>query len=104
MEIRFSQYWIDRASPQTLVDKVAHIANNIYGDAGFDFTSVRGPSVRFTLRRNHNEVIRALLTLDPDATVRTARAVYEGLEDFVRQCEARTNAPLAGAKMQRGKS
>ncbi len=89
MEIRFSQYWIDHASPQALVNKVCHVANDIYGDAGFNFTSVRGACVRFTLRRNHNEVIRALLTLDPGATVRTARAVYEGLDDFERQYRAR---------------
>jgi len=52
-------------------------------------TKVRGPFVRFTLPAEpewvHDRVIRALLTLDPDATVRTARAVYEGLEDFEKQ-------------------
>lgn len=66
-------------------------------------TSSRRRSVRFQLfeglmfceRRldeaGHDRVIRALLTLDPDATVRTARAVYEGLEDFERQCKARNS-------------
>lgn len=73
-----------------------------------NFRFSRGREVRFSLPdasvADHDRVIRALLTLDPDATVRTARAVYEGLEDFVRQCEARTNAPLAGARAQRGKA
>jgi len=55
-------------------------------------TSANGRRVRFTLATDepgHDRVIRALLTLDPDATVRTARAVYEGLEDFERQFAAR---------------
>lgn len=33
----------------------------------------------------HDSVILALLTLDPRATVRTARAVYKGLSDYQRQ-------------------
>ncbi len=48
---------------------------------------------RFTLpeanESEHDSVIRALLTLDPDATVRTARAVYECLADFEAQYKAR---------------
>ncbi len=58
-------------------------------------TSVRGENgeyVRFRLPNDdaiHDSVIRALLTLDPEATVRTARAVYEGLNDFEQQYKAR---------------
>ena len=37
----------------------------------------------------HDEVIRALLVLDPDAVVRTARATFEGLADYDAQKEAR---------------
>jgi hypothetical protein len=57
-------------------------------------------SVRFTLHSDgpgspaadvatHDKVILALLTLDPDATVRTARATYESLADFNAQKAAR---------------
>lgn len=60
---------------------------------GMEFTSVRGACVRFRLidadEADHDHIIRALLTLDPDATVRTARAVYEGLADFETQYKAR---------------
>lgn len=52
-----------------------------------------GRTIRFRLvkadQADHDRVIRALLTLDPDATVRTARAVYEGLTDFEAQYKAR---------------
>ncbi len=47
-----------------------------------------GDDCRFTLatdEQGHDRVIRALLTLDPDATVRTARACYNGLKDFEHQ-------------------
>lgn len=37
----------------------------------------------------HDEVIRALLVLDPDAVVRTARATFEGLADYDAQKAAR---------------
>ena len=33
----------------------------------------------------HDNVIRQLLTIDPKATIRTAIAVYEGLEGFEQQ-------------------
>lgn len=50
--------------------------------------------VRFTLpgasEAQHESVIRALLTLDPHARIRTARAVYESLEDYQAQVKART--------------
>ncbi len=94
MEIRFSDFYTP-ISDRKAVEGVA--------DAAGVFASVvsdRRRCVRFTLRKNvaphqgypyladtedHDRVIRALLTLDPDATVRTARAVYEGLEDFEKQ-------------------
>ena len=49
----------------------------------------------------HDEVIRALLVIDPEAVVRTARATYEGLTDFDAQKAARvpieTEAPAPEA-------
>ncbi len=102
MEIRFSKFKGLLAGPLTIEGTARSV-----GVKPVVISSYTDSSVRFNLPaatvQEHDNVIRALLTLDPDATVRTARAVYEGLEDFVRQCEARTNAPLAGAKMQRGK-
>ena len=40
----------------------------------------------------HDAVILALLQLDPQATIRTARATYESLEDFEAQKAARVPA------------
>lgn len=42
-----------------------------------------------------DKVIHALLNLDPEATIKTARAVYEGLTDFKTQGLARLT-PSAG--------
>lgn len=71
-------------------------------DAGCyaSITWSRSPQVRFILTTEafgnspassdkHDAVIKTILTLDPDATVRTARAVYEGLQDFKTQMKAR---------------
>ena len=81
MEIQFSK---PVGSEVGTVYRLAHAA-----DCAIKLTSASGPHVRFTLPEasveDHDRVIRALLTLDPDATVRTARAVYEGLEDFEKQ-------------------
>jgi len=53
----------------------------------------RNLQVRFTLpdasTETHDSVIRALLMLDPDATIRTSRATFEGLEDFTAQFKVR---------------
>lgn len=49
--------------------------------------------VRFTLPgatlAQHESVILALLTLDPRATIRTSRARYVGLRDYVNQNAAK---------------
>lgn len=90
MEIRFSDGF--RADPQDTVDNIASTHR-----AHMHLSSASGQSVRFTLRRSyraeskivddmaHDIVIRALLTLDPDARVRTAKAVFNGLKDFEAQ-------------------
>lgn len=53
------------------------------------FTWSKGREVRFTLpgatTAQHESVILALLELDPRATIRTSRARYAGLGDYVRQ-------------------
>ncbi len=91
MEIRFSKL----TDPVAMMKAVDNAAARCYVAACF--ASQHNSAYRFTLReshapgafianeRQHDNVIRALLTLDPDATVRTARAVYEGLEDFEKQ-------------------
>lgn len=38
---------------------------------------------------HHDAVIHALLTIHPDARIRTARATYESLSDFEAQKQAR---------------
>ncbi len=87
MEIRFSDKGWERVTPDPYVDTVHDAA----GELGIAtrMTSARGRSVRFTLpgsdEADHDRVIRALLTLDPDATVRTAKAIYNGKADFEKQ-------------------
>ncbi len=91
MEIRFSDMPGER--PVDAVLNTASDPANSGGDPGGGYyakiTSAKGLRVRFTLPGAdtiaHDRVIRALLTLDPDATVRTARAVFQGLADFERQ-------------------
>lgn len=39
----------------------------------------------------HDVFIRALFEQDPNATIRTARAVYESQKDFLAQCAARVD-------------
>lgn len=97
MEIRFSK---PLANPWTYLGGYAAAQG-----ARAKLTNYKGASLRFQLQTStkhahngyttrtwraaspeiHDRVIRALLTLDPDATVRTARAVYEGLKDFEKQ-------------------
>lgn len=60
-------------------------------------TWVRGARVRFILEaqsgrmadaRQHDDVIGALLGMDPQAEIRTAKAHYHGRSDFLRQMKA----------------
>lgn len=106
MEIRFSK--AHAKSVQNPNDpRYANALDNYVSSVVEEQRATAGPirqhghAVRFALYTNdgtyggsnpkpataetHDRVIRALLTLDPDATIRTARAVYEGLEDFEKQ-------------------
>lgn len=60
-----------------------------------DVKWTKGNDVRFTLPdatvAEHDTVIRALLTTDPDARVRTSRATYENLADFESQLRGRVS-------------
>ncbi len=95
MEIRFSESFVGSPAlkPMALVAMVARAARQDRGDPGGGYqahiTNARGRQVRFTMPDAdtiaHDRVIRALLTLDPDATVRTAKAIYNGKADFERQ-------------------
>ena len=94
MEIRFSKFEAPFAE-KVVIAEVSKTKPTTYARVA----SARDGRVRFSLREyrrapfkdciaseaDHDRVIRALLTLDPDATIRTARAVYEGLEDFEKQ-------------------
>jgi hypothetical protein len=85
MEIRFSKN-LDRPL-WTVIEQAARHWNIMPR-----FTSANGLHFRFTLEADqdgHDKVIRALLTADPQANVRTSRAVFEGLADFEAQYKAR---------------
>lgn len=68
-------------------DDVATVAR--LTDTPCDVKWTKGNDVRFTLPgasvEAHDRVIEALLKLDPDARVRTSRAVFENLQDFQSQ-------------------
>lgn len=96
MEIRHKSHNLFRAHHVADAAKAHDLYANIKWSDPF--------SVRFTLHCDgpgsapansdaHDKVIRALLVLDPDATVRTARATYNGLRDFESQCESRKVNP-----------
>lgn len=91
MEIRFTEVG-DVRPPGVSFRDLVNDAAGLHGMA-VTITSERERCVRFRLldadTADHDKVIRALLTLDPDATVRTARAVFEGLADFEAQVKAR---------------
>lgn len=81
----------------------AHVRNAAAGANCYANVKWSDPfSVRFTLHATgpgspaasveaHDAVILALLTLDPNATVRTARATYENLADFLAQQKVRVS-------------
>ncbi len=88
MEIRFSQPWQfpedDIRATAKDVGVYARVKWAREREARFALVADRDSYAPATTEQ-HDRVIRALLTLDPDATVRTARAVYEGLQDFEKQ-------------------
>ena len=92
MEIRHHTHNLFRDSHVRKAAEAHHCYANVKWSDPF--------SVRFTLHSDgpgsppadsatHDKVIRSLLELDPDATIRTARAIYEGLNDFNSQLKAR---------------
>ncbi len=99
MEIRHKTHNLFRDSHVRKAAEAAHCYANVKWSDPF--------SVRFTLHSDgpgsapadtetHDRVIRTLLELDPDATVRTARAVFEGLQDFESQFRARNEKLSTG--------
>lgn len=94
MEIRHKTHNLSRAHHVAEAAESHHCYANVKWSNPF--------SVRFTLHSDgpgsppadvatHDQVILALLTLDPDATVRTARATYESLADYQAQKAARVS-------------
>ena len=95
MEIRFSKA---RQYPEDSIWAAAHAAG-IHARVKWATTA----AVRFQLVQDKESyvqappdkqeaVIAALLALDPDATIRTARAIYEGLIDYQTQTKARAES------------
>lgn len=94
MLVTFSHFY---PQPESIVTEAARKAN-----AFPQIKWARPGEVRFTLTTSalngasasnaqHDHVIRDLLTLDPQARVRTARALYEGLADYEAQLKARVD-------------
>ncbi len=94
MEIRHKTHNLFRGHHVAEAAKAHHCYANVKWSDPF--------SVRFTLHSDgpgsapadtetHDKVIRALLELDPEALVRTARAVYDGRSDFEAQVKARVD-------------
>lgn len=99
MEIRFSDEWA-RANPsfedtirRTAQDFSCHAQVKWSAAFAARFVLVDGwNSYKPATEQQHDQIIAALLQLDPAATVRTARAIYKGLSDFERQRQARLTA------------
>ena len=88
-------------TPDTFIDsKVDRAATNANCHAHIKWYNATG--ARFTLEitmldqpatfEQHDQVIRSLLEIYPDARIRTARATYEGLADWDAQYAARVPA------------
>ncbi len=92
MEIRFSKAMAFPEQPIRAAAKDAGVYARIkwgrMSEARFILCSEFGGYQPATTEA-HDRVIRALLTLDPDAVVRTAKAIYSGRDDFENQVKAR---------------
>lgn len=93
MEIRFSDNWCQRgnAYPELAVQHAArdaglHARLKWADDSACRFTLVEHrDSPQLADHEAHNVVIRALLTVDPQAEIRTAKAIFRGIADFINQ-------------------
>lgn len=97
MEIRWTKAFNDpwHAVWQTVEDAGR---DHGYPSLTAELTSQRENTVRFKTKFSRRDLadepatdvaIRALLTLDPDAVVRTAKAIYNGRADFEQQVKTR---------------
>ncbi len=93
MEIRFSK---EQRYPWTWVwDCIESKPHDCFASLssatpqGVRFKLLDASGNRAATEAQHDAVIRSLLTQDPQATIRTARAVYEGLADYEAQRKAR---------------
>ena len=96
MEIRFSDAWARLNDyPE---DTVRHVAASHGQHAKVKWAD--DSACRFTIQEHrdspaladhatHDKIIRQLLTIDPDAEIRTAKAIYRGYEDFQHQTKQR---------------
>ena len=93
MEIRFSDNWCHRGNAylETTVHGAArdaglHARIKWADDSACRFTLVEHrDSYQLADHAAHDKVIRALLQVDPQAEIRTAKAIYRGLADFLNQ-------------------
>lgn len=92
MEIRFSKTVVFPEQPIRSAAKNAGVFARVkwarISEARFTLCSKFGGYQPASLEA-HDAVIAALFALDPDAVVRTARAVYESRADFEAQRKAR---------------
>lgn len=92
MLITFSRNYPQPESMVTEAARLAHAFPKIRwarpGECRFVLTLSQGNAASAS-NAAHDTCIRALLMIDPLATVRTARANYEGLRDFEAQVKAR---------------
>lgn len=90
---------IKLASPHQFLDKSVEIAARNAGcwarlkwhmpnGARFTLQATPGSDVPASFE-HHDEVIKSLLDIYPDARIRTARATFEGLADWEAQKQAR---------------
>ena len=92
MLITFSEPFlkiVEGSTFRTLADRVEGTTRITAECPHYQLTWDNGAEVRFTLpgatTAQHEAVIAALLELDPNATIRTSRAMYRGREDYRRQ-------------------
>mgnify|MGYP001560156897 CR=1 FL=1 len=93
MEIRFSDNWRhrDNAYPELAVQHAArdaglHARLKWANDSACRFVLVmHRNSHQLADHAAHAKVIRTLLVIDPQAEIRTAKAIYRGIADFEKQ-------------------
>ena len=92
MEIRFSDNWArTHAYPEDVAKRAARTAGCHWTMKWADDSATRGRLVEtigsfvFVDDAHHRAFALAVFSEDPHAEIRTAKAIYRGLEDFNKQ-------------------